>query len=242
MAPQSTIIITGGTGSLGSSLARVLETSYPGRFHLLLTCRNPDDEHAKTISTFLESKKGSFALEKLDLSDLDGVRTFVGDVKARVASGELKGLVGGGLVNCAANQTFFKGQKWKDVMYTVNCLAPALLMRGLLGVMLEGEGSTVVNVGSGAYEIGRCDYFEGKEESEGKEGEKVGFLEGMKRYGSCKLVTMMVGFAFQRRLYTVGFLLFCSQMETLEMEGARTDANRFILRTRSISSIWILAR
>jgi NAD(P)-dependent dehydrogenase (short-subunit alcohol dehydrogenase family) len=222
MAPQSTIIITGGTGSLGSSLARALETSYPGRFHLLLTCRNPDDEHAKTISTFLESKKGSFALEKLDLSDLDGVRTFVGDVKARVASGELKGLVGGGLVNSAANQTFFKGQKWKDVMYTVNCLAPALLMRGLLGVMLEGEG--------------------GKGESEGKEGEKVGFLEGMKRYGSCKLVTMMVGFAFQRRLYTVGFLLFCSQMGTLEMEGARTDANRFILRTRSISSIWILAR
>jgi len=116
------------------------------------------------------------------------VRTFVEDVKARVASGELKGLAGGGVVNSAANQTFFKRRKWRDVMYTVNCLAPALSMRGLLGVILDGEGSTVVNVGSGAYEIERCDYFEGKDECEGKEGEKMGFLEGMKRYGSCKLV------------------------------------------------------
>jgi hypothetical protein len=66
------------------------------------------------------------------------VRTFVDDVKERVAIGELKGLAGGGVVNSAANQTFFKRRKWRDVMYTVNCLAPALLMRGLLGVMLEG--------------------------------------------------------------------------------------------------------
>jgi len=54
------------------------------------------------------------------------VRTFVEDVKARVASGELKGLAGGGVVNSAANQTFFKRRKWRDVIYTVNCLTPAL--------------------------------------------------------------------------------------------------------------------
>jgi NAD(P)-dependent dehydrogenase (short-subunit alcohol dehydrogenase family) len=236
-APNSTIIITGGTGSLGSSLARALETTYPGRFHLLLTCRNPDDEHAKAISSFLALKKASFELQRLDLSDLGEVGKFVEDLKTRIGSGDLPRLVGGGVVNSAACQTFYHGRKAKggmDVMYTVNCLAPALLMRGLVDVMASGEGSAFVNVGSGAYEIGRCDYFEDRGK-EGKEGEKLGFLDGMKRYGSCKLVTMMLGFAFQRRLYTVSF----SPFPAIE---ARNDPYRGILRTNCMSLILILAR
>lgn len=215
MAPQSTIIITGGTGSLGSTLARTLETSYPGRFHLLLTCRNTDDEHAKSISEFLKSKNGTFSLEKLDLSDLDSVKKFAEEVKERIGRGELPPLVGGGIVNSAAYQTFFKGRKGrgtkaKDVMYTVNVLAPMALMRGLMPVMLEG--SMVVNVGSAAYAIGRVDYFEGKEAGNFKEGEKVGFMEGMKRYGSTKLLTLMAGYAFQRKLFAVSFSSFVVHM------------------------------
>jgi NAD(P)-dependent dehydrogenase (short-subunit alcohol dehydrogenase family) len=208
MAPQSTIIITGGTGSLGSTLARTLETSYPGRFHLLLTCRNTDDSYATSISEFLKSKNGAFSLEKLDLSDLDSVRKFTEEIKGRVGRGELPPLVGGGIVSSAAYQTFFKGKKGKgkeakDVMYTVNVLAPMALMRGLMPVMLDG--STVVNVGSAAYTIGSVDYFEGKEEEEIKEGDKVGFMEGMKRYGSTKLLTLMAGYAFQRKVFGVSF-------------------------------------
>lgn len=212
MAPPSTIIITGGTGSLGSSLARALETTYPGRFHLLLTCRNPGDEHAKAVSDFLESKNGSFALEKLDLSDLGGVERFVEGFKERVGKGGVPGLEGGGLVTSAAYQTFFKGRKGKgpvgkDVMYTVNCLAPTLLVRGLLPLLLDG--ATVVNVGSAAHEIGTAEYFEEKEAGEGngeaKEGEKLAFMEGMKRYGSTKLLLLMLGYAFQRRLAIVSF-------------------------------------
>jgi len=199
MAPQSTIIITGGTGSLGSSLARTLSTSYPGRFHLLLTCRDTSDIHAQAISSFLTSQNVSFALEKLDLADLEAVRAFTESVKARIEKGELKGLVGGGVVGSAACQTFYKGGR--DVMYTVNCLAPVVLMRGLLGAMLEG--GLFVNVGSAAHEIGRVDYFEGKEEGEVKEGEKLAFMEGMKRYGSCKLLAIMLGYAFQRRVFAV---------------------------------------
>jgi NAD(P)-dependent dehydrogenase (short-subunit alcohol dehydrogenase family) len=211
MAPQSTIIITGGTGSLGSTLARTLETSYPGRFHLLLTCRNTDDEHAKSISDFLESKNGAFSLEKLDLSDLDLVKKFTGEIKGRIGRGELPPLVGGGIVSSAAYQTFFRGRKGKgkdakDIMYTVNVLAPMALMRGLMPVMLEG--STVVNVGSAAYAIGREDYFEGKKAEDSKEGEKVGFMEGMKRYGSTKLLMLMAGYAFQRKLFAVSFSQF----------------------------------
>ena len=203
IAPTSTIIITGGTGSLGSTLARTLTTSYPAKFHLLLTCRNTTDEHATSLSSFLSSKNASFALEKLDLSDLEAVKAFTASVTSRIENGELKGLVGGGVVNSAAYNTFFKGKKGKqgwDVMYTINCLAPMLLMRGLFGVMREG--GLFVNVGSAAHEIGRVDYFEGRDE-EKENGEKVAFMEGMKRYGSCKLLAMMLGYAFQRRAFAV---------------------------------------
>jgi NAD(P)-dependent dehydrogenase (short-subunit alcohol dehydrogenase family) len=207
MAPQSTIIITGGTGSLGSSLARALETSYPGQFHLLLTCRNPDDEHAKSISSFLTSKNGVFSLEKLDLSDLEAVRAFTSLVKSRIEKGELPPLVGGGIVSSAAYNTFFKGRRGKDgkdVMYTINCLSEVLLMRGLLDVLVDG--GTIVNVGSTAHEIGRAEYFEVQEE--GKEGEKLAFMEGMKRYGSSKLLALMAGYAFQRHAFAVSFPSF----------------------------------
>jgi NAD(P)-dependent dehydrogenase (short-subunit alcohol dehydrogenase family) len=212
MATPSTIIITGGTGSLGSSLARAIETSYPGRFHLLLTCRNTSDAHAESISSSLKSQNAQFSLEELDLSDLENVKLFAERVKAKISAGEIPGLVGGGIVNSAAYNTFLKGKKGKviggkerDVMYTINCLAPALLVRGLVGVMVEGAGATVVNVGSVAYEIGRVDYFETQdgEEGEVKEGEKLAFMEGMKRYGSSKALSLMMGYAFQRRLYAV---------------------------------------
>jgi NAD(P)-dependent dehydrogenase (short-subunit alcohol dehydrogenase family) len=215
MSQPSTIIITGGTGSLGSSLARTLETTYPGRFHLLLTCRNPGDQHALSITSFLKSQENShFSLEKLDLSDLEDVKAFAEKVRSKIRAGELPPLVGGGIVNSAAYNTFFKGVKaknGKDVMYTVNCLAPALLARLLLPALLEKdgerEGALVVNVGSAAHEIGRVEYFEGQEE-EVKEGEKVGFVECMKRYGSTKVLLLMVGYSFQRHLYAVSFPRF----------------------------------
>jgi NAD(P)-dependent dehydrogenase (short-subunit alcohol dehydrogenase family) len=213
MPPTSTIIITGGTGSLGSSLARTLATSYPGDFHLVLTCRNTTDSRALSISEFLTSKNSSFSIDKLDLSDLEDVKTFAERVKSKTAAGEIPGLVGGGVVNSAAYMTFLKDSKTKDgldAMYTINCLAPALLLRCLLPVLVgkagsEGGVATVVNVGTAAHEVGQVDYFEKQKEGNknAKEGERLGFPEGMKRYGSSKLLTVMTAYAFQRQLHSV---------------------------------------
>jgi NAD(P)-dependent dehydrogenase (short-subunit alcohol dehydrogenase family) len=215
MAPSSTIIITGGTGNLGSTLAKTLATLYPGRFYVLLTCRNLENAAAVSLQNALRSKDAQFSLEKLDLSDLDDVRRFTENVKQRITSGTLPGLVGGGIVNSAAFMTFTKDSKTSaglDDMYTVNALAPALLARNLLGVMGGkggGEGAIVVNVGSQAHEMGRVDYFQQSKESGNKgaktagEGERLGFMEVMKRYGSSKLLLIMMSYAFQRHLYSV---------------------------------------
>jgi NAD(P)-dependent dehydrogenase (short-subunit alcohol dehydrogenase family) len=212
MAPSSTIIITGGTGALGSTVARSLETAYPGRFHLVLTCRNTTDARAVAVSEFLKSKDSSFALEELDLSDLSDVKAFAGRIKSRIEAGEIPGLIGGGIVNSAAYMTFVREAKTKDgvdVMYTINCLAPALLARCLLPALIGERSATVINVGSEAHGIGRVEYFEEQKETNknSKNGEKLGFLEGMKRYGSSKLLCVMMGYGLQRQLYAVSFAL-----------------------------------
>jgi NAD(P)-dependent dehydrogenase (short-subunit alcohol dehydrogenase family) len=208
MTPSSTIIITGGTGSLGSAIARSLEAQYPGRFHLILTCRSTTDSRAVAISEFLKSKNSSYSLEILSLSELESIKKFANSVKSNIEAGEMPGLLGGGIVNSAAYMTFVKDKRTKDgldFMYMVNCLAPAYLVRCLLPVLIGGEGATVMNVGSEAHGIGRVEYFEEQKErnKNAKEGEKLGFLEGMKRYGSSKLLCVMMGYAFQRKLYEV---------------------------------------
>jgi NAD(P)-dependent dehydrogenase (short-subunit alcohol dehydrogenase family) len=217
MAPTSTIIITGGTGALGSALARSLETSYPNQFHLILTCRNTTDERAVALSEFLSSKNGSFALEKLDLSDLAEVKAFAERIKSKVAAAGIPGLVGGGIVNSAAYLTFVRDAKTKDgvdVIYTINCLAPALLIRSLLPVLMGKDGlggATVLSVGTEAHGIGGMEYFEEQKERNKhvEEGEKLGFQEGLKRYGSSKLLCVMMGYALQRQLYVVSLHPFC---------------------------------
>ena len=237
MAPQSTILITGGTGSLGSAVARTLETSYPGRFYLLLTCRNPSDEFATSLSEFLRSKNGAFSFEVLDLSDLGAVSAFTASVKSRIAKGELPGLVGGGLVCSAAYQTFFKGRKGKegkDIMYTVNCLSEVLLMRGLLEVLLDG--GTVVNIGSTAHEIGKVEYFE--KQGEGKEGEKAIIYGGHEEVWEFEEVGAYGGVCFPEARFSGEFpIVGC----LLGWDGwkERADVRRSFLRIRFMSSISI---
>ena len=114
MPPSSTIIITGGTGALGSASARSLETLYPGRFHLVLTCRNTTDSRAEAISSSLRAQNGSFSLAKLDLADLEEVKVFAGRLKSQIEAEEIPGLAGGGLVNSAAYMTFVKDAKTKE--------------------------------------------------------------------------------------------------------------------------------
>jgi NAD(P)-dependent dehydrogenase (short-subunit alcohol dehydrogenase family) len=148
MATNSTIIITGGTGDLGSAIARSLATHYPGRFHMILTCCSTTIARAVSISNFLNSQNAAFSFELLDLSDLGDVKVFASRIKSKILAGEIPALIGGAIVNSAAFMTVLKDAKAKDgfdVVYTVNCLAPMLLVRSLLPELLDGV--TVLNVG-----------------------------------------------------------------------------------------------
>ena len=231
MAPSSTIIITGATGNLGSTIAKTVASLYPGRFYLLLTCRSVENAAAVSLQNALRSKDAAFSLERLDLSDLGAVKKFTEEVKQKINSGAMPSLVGGGIVNSAAFMNFTKDSKTSaglDDMYTINALAPALLARGLLEVMYGrdgGGGATVVSVGSQAHELGRVDYFQqskgsGEKGAEGVgKGERLGFMEAMKRYGSSKLLLIMMSYAFQRHLYAVSSFPITLKLEICTESG-----------------------
>jgi NAD(P)-dependent dehydrogenase (short-subunit alcohol dehydrogenase family) len=214
-APSSTIIITGANGSLGTAIVRSLVERYPGRFNLLLTCRNPEDERSVALGEEIKSKGAAFSIEKLDLSDLKLVVTFANNVNERISNGTIPGLQGGGLLNSAAYMTHVKDSKTKDgfdEMYQVIALAPALLIKSLLPSLESkdqtSEGALVVSAGSGAHPGGVVDYFQKRKEITQKFGpdgnvERNSIVETMKRYGSSKLLLIMLSYAFQRKVYAV---------------------------------------
>ncbi|KAE9365151.1 NAD(P)-binding protein [Stipitochalara longipes BDJ] len=192
---SSTILITGATGLLGSTLVKTITGIYPGRFKLLLTCRNVEDIYARALSDILKLKSADFSLEKLDLSDLQSVKGFANSVKSRISKGELPGFGGGGVVNCAAILDFSPDAEIQQKMYFTNTLGPTLLMRELLPSLIAGGDVIYVNVGSSGHSRGTLDHFHKKEQ--------LNALKGGSGYASSKLLLLMTTYVFQRKVYAL---------------------------------------
>jgi len=201
--PTNTILITGGNGSLGSAIAVAITKSQPGKHHLVLTARSLTDAPTIQTSSTLSSLGASFEFQLLDLSSLENVRSFASTIIDKIARKELPPFAGGGIVHSAARSTYAKGgvtkDEWND-MYGVNVLAPILLEVSLLPVL---DNALIVNVSSATHSLGVVNYFsDNKKGTEYVDGETLGLVESMKRYGSCKLLVLMAGYALQRHVNT----------------------------------------
>ena len=192
----STILITGATGSLGSTLVRTLTGLYPRRFKLLLACRNIEDAHASALRNFLLSQSADFSFEKLDLSDLRSVKGFTKSVNDRIGIGELPGFGGGGVINCAAILDFSPDAEIQRKMYFTNTLGPTLLMRELLLSLKAGGDVRYINVGTSGHSSGSLDHFH-------KQGQ-MSASEARLGYASSKLLLLMTSYACQRKVHAVG--------------------------------------
>jgi mannan polymerase II complex ANP1 subunit len=202
--PTSTILITGGNGSLGSAIAVAITKSQPGKYHLVLTARSLTDVPTTQTSSTLSSLGASFEFQLLDLSSLENVRAFASTIIDKITRKELPPFAGGGIIHSAAKSTYAKGgvtkDGWND-MYGVNVLAPVFLEISLLTVL---DGALIVNVSSATHSLGVVDYFsDNKKGTEYVAGETVGLAESLKRYGSCKLLVLMAVYALQRHLNAV---------------------------------------
>ena len=203
MAPTSTVIITGGNGSLGSTTALYLARNHPGRYHLHLTARSPDDSKARGISIELRATGQAFTWGALDLSSSRNVRDFAKEVTQKIREGHMPSLEC--LVNSAARASFKEGEVGEDawdIVEQINVLSPFLLTILLLPLFEQRQGGKVINVSSGAISAGRLNYF-GKEKPGGPTGLIQGLKEGLTRYGSSKLIMVVLGYELQRRLNVV---------------------------------------
>ena len=210
--PGSTILITGGSGSLGSAIAIEIARSAPENFHLVLTARNLADSRTIETSAALRTLNASFEFLKLDLSSLGDVKSFATMLTDRVERGEIPRFEGGGVVLSAAFFTFMKDSRTKDgwnEMYAINVLAQHLITRALLPVL---GGALVINIASSTHNVGTVDYFSSETKRKGNdaktadEQKTLGLGEAMKRYGSSKLLSAMSSYALQRRLDAVSLL------------------------------------
>ncbi|ETN41059.1 uncharacterized protein HMPREF1541_02994 [Cyphellophora europaea CBS 101466] len=196
MPQQSSVIITGASGALGSRIALKLAALFPGQYYLVLAARNTSNQSTEQLSSQLQAAGALFTWEKLDLSSLAAVNDFTDRVLAAIAKKRIPALYG--LVNCAAIQMvpITKTVDGFDLETQTNVLAPMLLIQKLNSAL---EGGVVVNVSSSTHSIGEYDSFRNEHVSLDKStGTVLSTPAALKKYGSTKLNLMMAGYALQR--------------------------------------------
>lgn len=196
MAPSTSIIITGATGSLGGHIALQLTRLFPQEYHLVLAARNISNDNAKGLSAKLAGLDASYSWETLDLSSLDNVADFTDRVAASIKDRKIPRLHG--LINSAAVQLIpvTKTVDGFDLEYQTNVLAPILLTQKLQPLLQHG---VVVNVSSSTHASGKHDYFKEAQKSlDADIGKVYGTAQGLQIYGTGKLMLMMAGYALTR--------------------------------------------
>ena len=136
---MATILITGTNRGIGLELTK----QYLGRdFHVMATCRNPDN--AEALGS-LEVGKGKLELLQLDLSDPDSIDSF----PSRLGDTAIDIFVNNAGVYGPHNLHFgnVDAPTWLSVLQ-VNTLAPLLLTQLLMPNLLAGEDKKLVYISS----------------------------------------------------------------------------------------------
>ncbi|KAF2103977.1 NAD(P)-binding protein [Rhizodiscina lignyota] len=196
MPPNSSIIITGASGSLGAAIALQLTALYPQKYHLILAARNISSSHSEALSQKLTAANAPYTWERVDLASFASISSFTNRIQLGLERGQVRPLHG--LVNSAAinNIPVSKTEDGFDTIYETNVLAPVLLTKKLAPLM---KGGVVVNITTVAHELGEAGYFRERKSDLDKElGTELGLKDMLKKYGSSKLLLIMAGYSLQR--------------------------------------------
>ncbi|KAE8325336.1 Anp1-domain-containing protein [Aspergillus sergii] len=207
---SGTAIITGGNGSLGSSIAIAIAKAHPF-VHLLLLARDIRSDSVKELREKIRLiGPRSIEVARVDLTSFNSVVSFTENTVERVQNKEIPPVTL--LINCAAVASYVADQVTRDgfdPVYQTNCIAPFLLTIGLLEAFRAGDrtpngGARVINVGCSSMSKGSLDYFDKHDFGNQQPGTPLSSKEGNARFGSSKLIMSAAMYALRRSLVLKG--------------------------------------
>ncbi|KAB8210839.1 Anp1-domain-containing protein [Aspergillus parasiticus] len=207
---SGTAIITGGNGSLGSSIAIAIAKAHPF-VHLLLLARDIRSDSVKELREKIRLiGPRSIEVARVDLTSFNSVVSFTENTVERVQNREIPPVTL--LINCAAVASYVADQVTRDgfdPVYQTNCIAPFLLTIGLLEAFRAGDrtpngGARVINVGCSSMSKGSLDYFDKHDFGNQQPGTPLSSKEGNARFGSSKLIMSAAMYALRRSLVLKG--------------------------------------
>lgn len=216
-AKGGTVLLTGANGSLGIYMVDYLLEQYPN-LTVILTVRDESDNDANTVELRQVLSKHTNAtamVRKLDLSSLSEVAAFSGTLQSEISEGNIPRLKA---IICNAMSWKMSGgpafsRDGYEMAVAVNHLAHFSLSLRLLASM-DAQYGRIVFLGSEAHWPLRAGFSKGfpthvpddqdllVHPQPDEKSQEMG--RGFQRYGTSKLVVIMVMYELSRRLKQVG--------------------------------------
>lgn len=197
-------VITGATAGIGRETA--LGLAKLGAT-VVIVARDPQ-KAARTVDEISRvTGNGNVESVRADFASLNSVRAAAADIRTRYDAIQV-------LVNNAgvANKYRMLSEDGHELTFAVNHLAPFLLTRELLPLLLAGAPSRIVNVSSGAEAYGPID-FDDLQSEKGYRGFAV--------YGKTKLMNVLFTYELASRLSGTGVTANCLHPGTVATDMLR---------------------
>lgn len=197
-------VITGATAGIGRETA--LGLAKLGAT-VVIVARDPQ-KAARTVDEISRATgNGNVESVRADFASLNSVRAAAADIRTRYDAIQV-------LVNNAgvANKHRTLSEDGYELTFAVNHLAPFLLTRELLPLLLAGAPSRIVNVSSGAEAYGPID-FDDLQSEKGYRGFAV--------YGKTKLMNVLFTYELASRLSGTGVTANCLHPGTVATDMLR---------------------
>ncbi|MGE5729553.1 MAG: SDR family oxidoreductase [Gemmatimonas sp.] len=197
-------VITGATAGIGRETA--LGLAKLGAT-VVIVARDPQ-KAARTVDEISRATgNGNVESVRADFASLNSVRAAAADIRTRYDAIQV-------LVNNAgvANKYRTLSEDGYELTFAVNHLAPFLLTRELLPLLLAGAPSRIVNVSSGAEAYGPID-FDDLQSEKGYRGFAV--------YGKTKLMNVLFTYELASRLSGTGVTANCLHPGTVATDMLR---------------------
>lgn len=197
-------VITGATAGIGRETALGLAKLGAA---VVIVARDPQ-KAARTVDEISRvTGNGNVESVRADFASLNSVRAAAADIRTRYDAIQV-------LVNNAgvANKYRMLSEDGHELTFAVNHLAPFLLTRELLPLLLAGAPSRIVNVSSGAEAYGPID-FDDLQSEKGYRGFAV--------YGKTKLMNVLFTYELASRLSGTGVTANCLHPGTVATDMLR---------------------